>query len=157
PEQTMAVSMKALTGSLALTLASTAFAAPPSVTVQTVLAANRAAVGAAPAKGTLNLEFSLETSGLTGTATHANDVTTGAFVDRYDLSVISGANGYDGRTPWQTEVSGVSTDQEEGDRVPVAVNEAYRNGNRWWRPDRGGAAIRYIGRESLDGRSADHL
>jgi len=125
--------------------------------VESVLAANRAAVGAMPAKGTLELDYALDTSGLTGSSAHIGDLATGAFVDSYDLSVITGANGYDGRIPWQTEVSGVSTDQEEGDRVPVAVNEAYRNANAWWRGDRGGARILYIGRETVEGRAADHL
>ena len=142
---------------LMLALSSAAVAASEGSTVESVLAANRAAVGAMPTRGTLELDYSLDTSGLKGSTTHVGDLATGAFVDRYDLSVISGANGYDGRIPWQTEVSGVSTDQEEGDRVPVAVNEAYRNANSWWRSDRGGAKILYIGRETLDGRGADHL
>jgi predicted aspartyl protease len=122
-----------------------------------VLAANRSAVGAIQARGTLELDYALETSGLAGTAKYVGDLATGAFVDRFDLSVITGGSGYAGRVPWQTDVSGVSTDQEEGDRIPVAVNEAYRNANLWWRADRGGAKIIYIGRDTLDGRAADHL
>jgi predicted aspartyl protease len=110
-----------------------------------------------PAKGTLELDYTLAASGLTGPATHVHDLGTGAFTDRYEAAVISGANGYDGLIPWQTDVSGVSTDQEEGDRIPVAVNEAYRNANLWWRTGRGEAKIVYIGRETLDGRPADHL
>ncbi len=148
--------MKASFAALAF-LSSTAFATPALPTAEAVLAANRAAVGAIPERGTLELDYSLETSGLTGSATHVGDLATGAFIDRFDLSVISGGNGYDGRIPWQTEVSGVSTDQEGGDRVPVAVNEAYRNADLWWRSDRGGAKVTYIGRETLDGRGADHL
>jgi hypothetical protein len=140
---------------LLMLVPSGAFAAAP--TAERVLAANQAAVGKMPATGTLELEYTLEASGLTGPATHVGDLATGAFIDRYEASVISGGNGYDGRIPWQTDVSGVSTDQEEGDRIPVAVNEAYRNANLWWRPDRGGAKLLYIGREKLDGREADHL
>jgi hypothetical protein len=139
---------------LTLVLPSAALAAP---SVESVLAANRAAVGKMPAEGTLEIEYTLDASGLSAPATHIGDLATGAFVDRYDAGVISGGNGYDGRVPWQTDVSGVSTDQEEGDRVPVAVNEAYRNANLWWRSDRGGAKILYIGREKVDGRPADHL
>jgi predicted aspartyl protease len=142
---------------LTIAFACSAAAAPVSRSAEAVLAANHAAVGAVPARGTIELEYGVAASGLTGAATHLGDLATGAFVDRYDLSVISGANGYDGRIPWQTDVSGVSTDQEEGDRIPVAVNEAYRNANLWWRSDRGGARIAYIGRENVDGRRADHL
>jgi hypothetical protein len=149
--------MRSWIGLVVGALSSAAVAASGGSSVESVLAANRAAVGAMPFRGTLELEYTLDTSGLTGSSIHIGDLATGAFVDRYDLSVITGANGYDGRIPWQTEVSGVSTDQEEGDRVPVAVNEAYRNANLWWRRDRGGAKILYIARETLDGRAADHL
>ncbi len=146
--------MKASLSFLLLVPSSAALAAP---TAQSVLAANRAAVGRMPAKGSLELDYMLDASGLTGPATHIHDLASGAFVERYETAVISGGNGYDGRTPWQTDVSGVSTDQEEGDRIPVAVNEAYRNANLWWNPDRGGATMLYIGRETVDGRPADHL
>jgi len=147
-----------------VSLAFLMFAAPAasagtagSPTVESVLAANHAAVGAFPQKGTLTLEYAQKQSGLTGTATHTVDLESGAYAERTDTTVISEARGYDGRRPWQTDVSGVSTDQLGGDRVPVAVNQAYRNANLWWRTDRGGAQIAYIGRENLDGRPADHL
>ena len=146
--------MKVSLSLLMLVLPSTALAAP---TAQSVLAANREAVGRMPAQGTLELEYILDASGLTGPATSVHDLATGAFVDRYETSVISGGNGFGGQIPWQTDVSGVSTDQEEGDRIPVAVNEAYRNANLWWRPDRGGAKLLCVGRETVDGRPADHI
>jgi len=149
--------MKALFCAVTLLVSTSALAAPPGPDAESVLAANRMAVGPMPARGSLDMEYSLATSGLNGTASHRGDLTTGAFIDTYDLSVITGGNGYDGRIPWQTDVSGVSIDQEGGDRVPVAVNEAYRNANLWWRRDRGGATITYIGRETLDGAPADHL
>ena len=148
--------MRASLALLMLIFSSPAFAAP-GPTVESVLAANREAVGRIPATGAIVMEYTLDASGLTGPATRIQDLATGAFVERYETSVISGRNGYDGRTPWQTDVSGVSTDQEEGDRIPVAVNEAYRNANLWWRADRGGAKLLYIGRVPLDGRPADHI
>jgi len=128
-----------------------------SPTVESILAANQTAVGAMPPKGTLTLEYTQKQSGLTGTATHVVDLATGAYSERNETPVISEARGYDGRIPWQTDVSGVSTDQLGGDRVPVAVNQAYRNANLWWHNDRGGAQIAYIGHETLDGHPADHL
>lgn len=129
----------------------------PSQLVDSVLAANREAVGALPSRGSLKLDYRMEASGLTGRAMRTQDLASGAFAETYDLRVISSGRGYDGRIPWQTDVSGASTNQEEGDRIPVAVNEAYRNANLWWRDDRSGAAIAYIGRESLDGRPTDRL
>jgi predicted aspartyl protease len=149
--------MRASLALLMLVWSSSALTAPIPRTAAAVLAANRAAVGPMPAKGTLELDYTLDASGLTGPATHVHDLTTGAFVDRFDASVISGGNGYDGRIPWQTDVSGVSIDQEGGDRITVAVNEAYRNANLWWRADRGGAMVVYVGHETVDGRPADHL
>ena len=125
--------------------------------VESILAANREAVGAVPLQGTLTLAYTQKQSGLSGTAVHTVDLATGAFIERSDSGVVSEARGFDGRIPWQTDVSGVSTDQLGGDRVPVAVNQAYRNANSWWRADRGGAEIAYIGRDNLGGQAADHL
>ena len=34
---------------------------------------------------------------------------------------------------WMRDTSGANTPQEGGDRVAVAVNEAYRFANLWWR------------------------
>jgi hypothetical protein len=85
------------------------------------------------------------------------DLATGAFVSSQEAGPVSEGGGFDGKTPWQREVSGVATPQEGGDRVPVAVNEAYRNANLWWRPDRGGARVAYVGREMEGGRALDRL
>lgn len=144
-------------------LAFLAFAAPAiapaagNPAVQKVLEANRAAVGKMPLEGTLIIDFSQKQSGLSGSSIHIVDIASGAFVERTNAVVISQARGFDGRTPWQTDVSGVSTEQLRGDRIPVAVNQAYRNANRWWRSDRGGATIAYLGTETVEGRAAERL
>lgn len=148
--------MKASLAVPLLVLSTSTFAAGP-ISVDSVLAANRSAVGKMPARGVLELDYAVDADGLKGTATQLTDLATGAFVEHDNLGVISDANGYDGRMPWQTDVSGASTDQEGGGRIPDAVNAAYRNANLWWRPDRGGASITYVGRENLDGRAANHL
>lgn len=128
-----------------------------SPTVDRVLNANRAAMGRMPGAGTLRLSYTYRSSGLNGSFDTSVDLGTGAFVNRYDLSAISGANGFDNQVPWQTDVSGVSTAQEGGDRVPVAVSEAYRNANLWWRKDRAGASISYRSRQTINGHLADRL
>jgi predicted aspartyl protease len=132
-----------------------AWAEPP--TAQGVLAANRAAVGEPPRRGTETLEYAYAGQGLSGVRTVVSDVATGAFVDRYALGVFDVGGGYDGRIPWMRDLSGANTSQEGGDRAQLAVNDAYRNANRWWLPGHGGAAVAYAGRESLDGRPLDHL
>lgn len=134
-----------------------ALAKPVAPTVEAVLGANRAAVGAMPAAGSIRAEYKVEADGLTGTGLRDEDLATGAFAESTTTGPVSLADGYDGKTPWQRDVSGVATDQQGGDRIPVAVNEAYRNANLWWRSDRGGAQVAYLGRESVNGRALDHL
>jgi hypothetical protein len=137
--------------------AQAARAAPVAPTAEAVLAAHHAAVGPLPASGAMRAEYKVEAAGLTGAGSTETDLTTGAFVTQMSAGPVSLANGYDGVTPWQRDISGVATDQQGGDRIPVAVNEAYRNANLWWRADRGGATLAYVGRETEGGRAYDHL
>lgn len=132
-------------------------AKPVAPTVEAVLAANRAAVGPMPAAGALHAAYKVEADGLAGTGVREVDLATGAFAQSAAAGPVSSANGYDGKTPWQRDISGVATDQQGGDRIPVAVNEAYRNANLWWRADRAGAQVVYVGRERENGRALDHL
>ncbi len=126
-------------------------------TAESVLDANHATVGTVPAAGAVRLQFDYRGSGLTGTATTTLDLATGAYTEAQDSGDVRFANGYDGEVPWQRDISGTYTPQQGGDRIPVAVNAAYRYANRWWRNDRGGATIAFVGRETTDGRSLDHL
>ena len=146
-------------GALALVAPADANAQPAAATpsVEAVLAANHSAVGAATGRGTLRLNYAYQAAGLTGTQTQTQDLASGAFIDSYELGPTGGATGFDGKTPWMRDQSGANTTQEGGDRVAVAVNEAYRAANLWWRPDRGGAQVAYVGRETLDGKALDHL
>lgn len=137
--------------------AGAAQAAPVAQTVDAVLAANRAAMTGVPARGGLTAAYDFSGQGLTGTWIRISDLATGAFRQDADAKVVSQGDGYDGRLPWQRDFSGTYTSQEGGDRVPVAVSEAYRNANLWWRADRGGAMITYAGRETRDGRAFDRL
>ncbi|MGN6515531.1 MAG: aspartyl protease family protein [Rhizomicrobium sp.] len=127
------------------------------MTADGVLRANRAAAGKMPASGTALFQYAFHGEGLTGTASSIQDVATGAYVDSEDAGAIGQGAGFDGKTPWMRDLSGAFTAQEGGDRIAVANNEAYRNANLWWRADRGGADIRYAGRETVDGKAADHL
>jgi hypothetical protein len=146
-----------LAGALALSTAGAAAAHPVAQSAEAVLAANHAAVGDLPAKGGLTLDYAYAGDGLTGTATEIRDLATGAFVQDMTAGPASQATGYDGKTPWMRDISGANTSQEGGDRIPVAVSEAYRGANLWWRGDRGGAAVSYVGRETADGATLDHL
>ncbi len=145
-----------------LLMACAAFSAPvaalTSITsAKDLLAANRAAVGDDGKRGTFDMRFAYSGQGLTGVTSSVSDRASGVYVDRYDIDPMRGASGYDGRMPWMQDISGAYTPQDGGDRLAVAVNEAYRNANLWWRADRGGAAIDFKGRETIDGVAAYRL
>jgi hypothetical protein len=124
---------------------------------QEILAAHRKATGDPGRAGTLELRYAYSGQGLEGTVSTRFDTASGANVTRSELGPITVANGFDGHVPWMRDISGAHTPQEGGDRLPLAVNEAYRLANLWWRADRGGARIELLGRETLDGRTLDHL
>lgn len=124
-----------------------------------VLAANRTAShGEAYAgKGAMTLRYAYAGQGMTGWAATTFDVKTGAFLDTNEIGPTKGATGFDGRQAWMQDLSGAYTPQAGGDTRQLAVNEAYRDGNLWWRADRGGAKITSLGRKSADGRAYDVL
>jgi predicted aspartyl protease len=126
-------------------------------TAASVLAANHAAVGDAPATGAARLDYTQVASGLTGTLTDKIDLATGAYVERQEASGIRGGDGFDGKTPWQMDISGAYIDQMGGDRLATAVSSAYRYANLWWRPGYGGAEIVYAGRQVEGGKTFDRL
>jgi len=138
-----------------------ALAAPVDVragdAVSDILAANRRAAGAEPARGTFEAEYDYSGEGMAGTTHSIVDRATGAYVERYVIGPTRGASGFDGRRAWMQDLSGAITPQDGGDRPAIAVNEAYRNANRWWRVDRGGARIEFVARERIDDADAHHL
>jgi hypothetical protein len=143
--------------SLLTLAAASAVAHPVAQTAEAVLRANQEAMGDFPGEGTLRVQYSAEVSGLEGTATYTLDLATGMFVDDLNAYPVTGASGFDGKTPWMRDISGVAIPQEGGDRIRVAINEAYRNANLWWLADRGGAEVSYVGREKADAKQLDHL
>ena len=141
-----------------LTLAApSAFAHPVAQTAEAVLHANREAMGDFPREGTLLVQYAAEVHGLKGTGKYTFDLASGMFVDDLSVYPLSSGEGFDGTTPWKRDKSGVAITQQGGDRIAVAVNEAYRNANLWWRADRGGAQVSYVGREKGDAGQLDHL
>jgi hypothetical protein len=108
-----------------------------------VLAANAAASGGKAwlVPGTLDLDYAYAGQGLTGTVHTRYDLAGRGFVDTYVTGPQAGASGFDGANAWEKEQSGIVSDQKGGDMLPLAFNEAYRDGNLWWRKDRGGASI----------------
>ena len=117
-----------------------AFAAPSAADI---FSANKMATGgdAWAGKTTFKSEYAYSGQGLTGKTTSLMDLKTMRWVDTFALGPISGSNGFDGSKAWAKEPSGTAAYQEGGDARPLAINDAYRRSNLWWRPDFGGASV----------------
>ena len=127
--------------------------------VSQVLAANKAATAGDHWAGRqrLELRYAYSGEGLTGEVTSTQNLRDGRFVDRSDVGPLHNALGFDGNTAWEVEPSGTATPQEGGDVRQLAVNEAYRLQNLWWRSDRGGASITDAGRKHIGDKDCDVL
>lgn len=117
--------------------------------VTQILATNEAATAGnhGQAKDRLELHYDYSGQGLTGQVVSTQDLQHGRFVDRSDIGPTHTAIGFDGKMAWEVESSGTATPQEGGDVRQLAINEAYRLQNLWWRSDRGGATITDAGRK----------
>src|ERR1700722_8635520 len=82
-----------------------------SPSVESVLAANHQAVGDVPSSGAVELTYRYASSGLVGTQTKRFDLAISAFTEIDDLGGIRFGIGYDGRVPWQQDLSGTYTPQ----------------------------------------------
>lgn len=124
-----------------------------------VLSAYRTAVHgeAFAGKGALQVRYGYAGQGMTGWVASVSDLSTGAFVDSNEIGPTKGASGFDGRTAWMQDLSGAYTPQAGGDTRQLAINEAYRDANLWWRPRQGGASVSSLGHKTLDGRTYEVL
>jgi hypothetical protein len=146
-----AISLAALASVSTTTLA---FAAP---TADAVLDANKAAVGALGSKTVLKTEYAYSGQGMTGTVLSLTDVKDGRFVDDAKIGPASETQGFDGIHAWDKDPSGSITIQDGGDQRQLAVNEAYRRANLWWRADHGGATVVSDGEKTDAGATYDVL
>ena len=124
-----------------------------------VLAANSAASHseALAGKGTLEIAYAYDGEGMKGEVGSTMDVASGRFVDTADIGPLTGANGFDGTTAWMRDMSGAVTPEAGGDKRRLAINEAYRDANSWWRPDFGGARVVSLGVKTDDTKTFDAL
>ena len=126
--------------------------------VARVLAADKAALGRDPETTGMTADFDFSGMGLTGKVTSRTDLAAGRYVDTVSAGPMTETDGFDGVHAWSREPSGTVTLQDGGDLRALAVNEAYRRSNRWWRSDRGGATITSLGaRRDAVGASYDVL
>jgi hypothetical protein len=126
---------------------------------ETILNLNHAASGgqAWSGKSTLELRFSYAGQALHGEVDSVEDLRIGAFIDTDDIGPTHQANGFDGSHAWMKDISGAITPEAGGDKRQLAVNEAYRDSEEWWRTDRGGAKIERDASKQADGHSYDVL
>lgn len=125
------------------TLTAVSVAALAAGSAHDVLKANKSATGgnAWDSKAAISVETDFNGQGMTGTTRSLSDLKDGRSATVYKIGPAEGANGYDGKTPWQRDTSGTVTEQKGGDALVLAVNEAYRNANLWWQPGFGGAKV----------------
>jgi hypothetical protein len=137
----------------------TVFAVPAIASPANVLEANRDATGGHSwgSKEALVSEYAYAGQGLTGTVSSRADLRQGWWADSVVLGPAAIANGFDGAHAWGKDQSGTVTIQEGGDQRVLAVNEAYRRANLWWREDRGDAAIADAGEKNEGGATYNVL
>jgi hypothetical protein len=111
--------------------------------ISEILAANKAAMGGSAwdSKVSVTIDANYSGQGLTGTTHTVADLKSGRSASEYKIGPATGANGFDGTMPWQKDSSGTVTQQQGGDALALAVNDAYRTANMGWLPDYGGATV----------------
>ena len=132
---------------LVFAVAAAAVACTVSPDPHVLLDTNRAAtvLGGSPPQGTRVARYAYHGQGLDGTAVMTIDLNNGHFIETQALGAIKQANGFDGGQAWMRDLSGVYSPQAGGNKGALAINEAYRNANLWWRTDRGGARLEPLG------------
>jgi len=122
----------------------------PTPNVSALLDASRkAAAQAATPGGTTIARYAFSGEGLSGEVVSTVDTASGAFLTVRRAGIVQTAEGFDGRRAWRRDMSGFATPQDGGNKPRLAISEAYRNANLWWRADRGGAQIEQIGCDAV--------
>ena len=114
-----------------------------------LFAANRQA-SPTPSTGTLIREYRYRSEGMAGTAISTVDLASGRFIEFDQAGLYRGGAGFDGTTPWMRDLSNFSIPQGGGNKPALAINQAYRNANSWWRAGQRGAAIKIVACNSVE-------
>jgi membrane-associated protease RseP (regulator of RpoE activity) len=125
-------------------------------TAADILAANKAASGGTvwDTNATLKTEFDYSGMGMTGKVSSTADLRDGRFVDNAAIGPVTQVQGFDGTSAWEKDPSGTVTPQNGSGKF-MAVNEAYRDANLWWRTDFGGAQVTLDAQKSEGGKTYD--
>lgn len=93
----------------------------------------------------LRMEGSIETGGLSGTATELDDLMTGRSVSRYEMGEIKGAQGFDGKLGWSVSPGGEVAPADSPAGKQASATAAYQTARAWWYPQRWPADIKAEG------------
>ncbi len=138
------ISRLILVGGMALIAGATQAATDPAVLE--ILKADQSATGGTTAQAATTT-FAISGMGLTGRIVSVTDLKTGRFLDTMAAGPMTETQGFDGAHAWAREPSGTVTTQDGGDERALAINDAYRRSNGWWRANLGGARITSLGRK----------
>lgn len=131
----------------ALTLAAACTSSPDPLAL---LKAQRAATQLrSPPHGTRIARYAYRGQGLEGAVDTKIDLDTGNFIEATTLGAIKEAKGFDGHLAWMQDLSGAYLPQTGGNKEALAISEAYRNANLWWRADHAGARLEPLGCDGL--------
>jgi hypothetical protein len=119
--------------------------AAPSSTDGLLKANHDAMQAAAEQSGTVVSRYRYAGQGLEGSISSVVDQATGMFHNASDIGPIKDQDGYDGQRAWMRDVAGNYLPQDSEGKLALAINDAYRNANLWWREDRGEARMESIG------------
>ena len=141
---------------LAIIAVAASFAAPACAAPADILAANKAATGGAAwdKAATLKTEYNYSGMGMTGKVSSIADLRDGRFVDNAEIGPVTQVQGFDGTSAWNKDPSGTVTPQNGAGKF-LAVNEAYRDANLWWRADFGGAKVTLDPQKTDGGKTYD--
>jgi hypothetical protein len=95
--------------------------------------------------------------GIKGTQEQWLDLAGNTYAEFQDAGPASGADGFDGRTPWARDASGIVHSQGGPEALMAAVDQAYLNGYALWSLDRGGATVTVGKPQVIKGVSYDDL
>ncbi len=134
-------------------------AAGASISTRSLLDDLRKAMLTRPLAGIYSISIAgkVEIFGLGGTAQEWDDLRGGRFTRCQEAGAQTGCSGWDARTAWSQDYSGLVTiDAGTAGRLQ-AIDQAYMNDLRYLRPDAGGATVIYAGRRSDGDDSYDVL
>ncbi len=129
-------------------------ALPPGDAPRAILSAAQQAMGGEAWAGirTLHEVGRIETGGLSGRYESWVDVSSGRYVDRFELGPATFAQGFDGTHAWSADTSGQARLDDSESAREDAANEAYRRSQSFWFPDRRHATLEDGGARKEEGR-----